>query len=245
MALYFIGLGLNDEKDITLKGLEAIRKCESIYLESYTSKLQCDIKDLEELYKKKIIIADRELVEKRAEETILKDAEEKNTAFLVIGDPFGATTHTDLLLRAKEKGIKTKVINNASILNTIGITGLELYKFGKVTSIPFDNQNVKAPYNALISNLDKGLHTLFLLDLSPKEDRYLPIPDAIDYLISQGVTENTKAVACSRLGSDDPEIAYGQLPKLKDVVYGKPPYCLIIPAQLHFIEEEALDQWKV
>ena len=43
MALYLIGLGLNDEKDITVKGLEAIKNCESVYLENYTSVLQIPV----------------------------------------------------------------------------------------------------------------------------------------------------------------------------------------------------------
>ena len=98
MTLYFIGLGLNNEKDITVKGLEIIKKCDIIYLETYTSILQCNIKDLEKSYKKKIIPANRDLIEKKAEETILKDSKDKEVVFLVIGDPMCATTHTDLLL---------------------------------------------------------------------------------------------------------------------------------------------------
>ena len=35
--LYFIGLGLADETDITVKGLEIVRKAERVYLEAYTS----------------------------------------------------------------------------------------------------------------------------------------------------------------------------------------------------------------
>jgi diphthine synthase len=35
--LYVIGLGLSDEKDITLKGREAVKKCSRVYLEAYTS----------------------------------------------------------------------------------------------------------------------------------------------------------------------------------------------------------------
>ena len=38
---YIIGLGLGDAKDITVKGLEIIQKCDRIYLESYTSILTC------------------------------------------------------------------------------------------------------------------------------------------------------------------------------------------------------------
>ena len=37
--LYLVGLGLADEKDITVKGLEAVKKCERVYLEAYTSVL--------------------------------------------------------------------------------------------------------------------------------------------------------------------------------------------------------------
>ena len=63
MTLYLIGLGLADEKDITLKGLEAVKKCKRIYLESYTSKLQCSLAELEKLYGKEVIFANRQFVE--------------------------------------------------------------------------------------------------------------------------------------------------------------------------------------
>jgi diphthine synthase len=34
---YFIGLGLADEKDITVKGLEVVQRAERVYLEAYTA----------------------------------------------------------------------------------------------------------------------------------------------------------------------------------------------------------------
>lgn len=37
--LYLIGLGLGDAQDITVKGLEAVRRCSRVYLEAYTSVL--------------------------------------------------------------------------------------------------------------------------------------------------------------------------------------------------------------
>jgi diphthine synthase len=40
--LYIVGLGLSDEKDITVKGLEAVKGCKRIYLEAYTSVLMVD-----------------------------------------------------------------------------------------------------------------------------------------------------------------------------------------------------------
>ena len=48
--LYIIGIGLSDEKDISVKGLEAVKKCSKVYLESYTSLLQCSLEDLEKFY---------------------------------------------------------------------------------------------------------------------------------------------------------------------------------------------------
>lgn len=40
---------------------------------------------------------------------ILKEAQDKDIALLVVGDPLGATTHTDMLLRAKQMGVKSQV----------------------------------------------------------------------------------------------------------------------------------------
>lgn len=163
MMLYLIGLGLNDEKDISIKGLEAVKKCEFVYLEYYTSKLNIGIKELEKIYKKKIIIADRNLIENSDE--VIKSSEKYDVALLIIGDVFSATTHINFIIECKKRNIKYEVIHNASILTAIGETGLELYKFGKTTSIPFDNEDVRAPIEAIKSNLKSNLHTLILLDL--------------------------------------------------------------------------------
>ena len=54
MVLYIIGIGLADEKDITVKGLEAIRNCDAVYLDNYTSPPQCSLNDLEAFYGKKL-----------------------------------------------------------------------------------------------------------------------------------------------------------------------------------------------
>ncbi len=245
MTLYFIGLGLGDERDITVKGLEAIKKADKVYLESYTSKLVKSSKeDLEKFYGKKIITADRELVEKRAEDTILKYAKDKDVAFLVIGDTFSATTHIDLKIRADELGIKTEMISNTSILNAVGITGLDLYKFGRTTTIPFDNKNVKSPYDVVKNNLKNNLHTLVLLDLDPASDKYMTVNEAVEYLLREGMPKDQLCVGCGGIGSEDAIIKAG---KAKDIVkkkFKKFPQCLIIPSKLHFMEEEALKKFK-
>uniref|UniRef100_A0A182UUW4 diphthine methyl ester synthase n=1 Tax=Anopheles merus TaxID=30066 RepID=A0A182UUW4_ANOME len=167
---YIIGLGLGDPEDITVKGLNIIKQCERVYLESYTSVLCCGQEKLEEFYGRKLILADREMVEQRADD-ILEGAESISVAFLVVGDPFGATTHTDLMLRAKEKGIKTSIVHNASIMNAVGCCGLQLYHFGETVSIPYCDDSWKPDsfYDKIVANLKHGLHTLCLLDIKVKE----------------------------------------------------------------------------
>ena len=37
MVFFLIGLGLGNERDITVKGLEIVKRCASVYLEAYTA----------------------------------------------------------------------------------------------------------------------------------------------------------------------------------------------------------------
>ena len=246
MPLYFIGLGLNNEKDVTINGLEAIKKCDLIYLENYTSILNCTKEDLEKFYNKKIILARRSIVEADNNE-ILENAKTKNVAFLVAGDPFAATTHIDLFLRAKKERVKCDIIHNSSIVSAVGITGLQVYKFGKTTSIPLENENVEAPDDILKGNLSLGLHTLFLLDLNPEEEKFMMINDAVRYLLKVELkrnerifSEKTLCGGCARIGSENQVIKAGTAKDLLKFNFGKTVHCLIVPGKLHFMEEEAL-----
>lgn len=240
--LYLIGIGLIDEKDISVKGLEAVKKAKYVYLENYTSVLQVSREKLEKFYGKEIGLATRDLVENHSDE-IFKRAVNSDVAFLVVGGIFGATTHIDFVLRAREKGIKIKYIHGASILSAVGVVGLELYKYGKITSIPFENKNVKTPLEVLKMNKKMGLHTLILLDLDVKNDKFMTIPDACDYLLKNKIDDF--AIGCAGIGSDEQDIKVGKISEIKDKVYNVlKPQCLIIPGKLHFMEEEALNQWK-
>ncbi|MFA6462103.1 MAG: diphthine synthase [Candidatus Woesearchaeota archaeon] len=252
MTLYLIGLGLSTEKDISVKGLEIVRTCDKVYLENYTSLLQCSVYDLEKFYGKKITLADREKTE-QGEDQIIEEAKTQEVAFLVVGDPFSATTHIEMFKQALTKKVQVKIINNASVLTAIGITGLQLYKFGKTTSIPFieEHPNLETPYNVLRENQSLGLHTLFLLDLKPGENKFLSIKKAIETLEQieehkkEGIiSKNTLVVGCARLGNEDFMVKYGKIEEIKRVEFGKPPYCLIIPGKVHFMEQEMLELWK-
>jgi len=246
--LYIIGLGLNDEKDLTFNSLEAIKKCKKVYLENYTSNLFFNVQDLENFINKKIFLANRNLVEYTEE--IVDEAEDNEVAFLVKGDALSATTHTDLYLRAIKRHVKVKLFHNASIITAVGDTGLSLYKFGKIASIPFNNGNVETPYDVLKEN--KDMHTLFLLDLNPENDNYMSISEALNYLLKvetkrkEGIISyDTFVVVCCALGSDKEIIKYG---KIKDVINFKfdvYPISLIIPGKLHFMEEDMLNLFKI
>ena len=246
MPLYFIGLGLNNEKDITINGLEAIKKCDVVYLENYTSFLNCTKEQLEKFYNKKIILARRNIVESDDNE-IIENAKTKNVAFLVSGDSLVATTHIDLFLRAKKEGIKCNVVHNASIVSAVAVTGLQVYKFGKTTSIPLENDDISTPYDVLKNNLSLGLHTLFLLDINPDEEKFLSVNNAIRYLLKVELKKNEKVfyektlcVGCARIGSESQIIKAGTAKDLLKFDFGKPVNCLIVPGKLHFVEEEAL-----
>ena len=248
MTLYFIGIGLNDEKDITVKGLELVKKADIVYLENYTSKINCNIKYLEDLYGKKIILADRKLVEMDADKTILEQAKTKEVTFLIVGDVFSATTHTDLYIRARNMAIKTRVINNASVLTAVSIIGLQLYKFGKTPSIPFENENVETPYDVLKLNQKNNLHTLFILDLNPDTNNSIAVNDAIRYLLKVELKrgenvfkDSTLCIGCAKLGSLDQIIKAGKAKDLLKTDFKNGMQCLIVPAKnLHFMEEEAI-----
>ena len=52
--LYFVGLGLGDAKDITVRGLEIVQRCEKVFLEHYTSILTVGQEELEKVYGREV-----------------------------------------------------------------------------------------------------------------------------------------------------------------------------------------------
>jgi len=98
MVLYIIGLGLGTERDITLRGLDAIKSSSKLFLESYTSVLCVNSEKLEQLYEKPVVIATRDMVESECH-LIVDPAKDEDVSFLVVGDPVCATTHTDIMIR--------------------------------------------------------------------------------------------------------------------------------------------------
>lgn len=250
--LTFIGLGLFDEKDISLKGLEAIKEADKVYAEFYTSRLiGTSIENLEQLYGKKVHILSREDVEQHPD--WLLQAKDSNIAFLTGGDTMVSTTHVDLRLRALEMGIETRLIHGSSIASAIcGLSGLQNYRFGKATTIPhpyISGRGKKVisqtPYDTIKMNTQNGLHTLLFLDID-KEKGFMTVNKALELLLEmedirgEGVIKDRVAVGIARAGSDAPSVKAGYAHLLKDFDFGEPLHILIIPAPLHFVEAEAL-----
>jgi len=238
--LYLIGLGL-DKNDLSFKSYEAIKKCKKVYVETYTSIMPYKTKELEKLIKKKIVEADRGQIENRAEEMI-KEAKKLRIALLVSGDPLSATTHIDLIMRAKKAGIKTGIIHAPSILTAVAETGLQLYKFGKTTSIPKFQQNFEPEsfYDIMLENLKIQAHTLLLLDIG------LDVKEALSYIkkISEKRNDSIKEkifVVCSEVGTEKSSFKVGKIDELlKEKEESKLPACIILPSSLHFLEAEML-----
>lgn len=239
MALFLIGLGL-DKEDISLKAINSIKSCFRIYLESYTS-IGISKEYLEKLLNKKIEVKGREFFENESKK-IIQEAKKENIALLIQGDCLSATTHISILQEAKESKVKTEIIHGISVFTAVSETGLSLYNFGKTASIPFDNKNIKTPYEVILTNFDKDMHTLILLDLNPKENKFLTANEGLKYLISLGLNKNKKAVICSRLGTNKREIKQGKIKDLIKVELKEFPQCIIIPGKMHFMEEEFLNK---
>jgi diphthine synthase len=248
--LTFIGLGLYDEKDISIKGLEEIKKCDRVYAEFYTSNLiGTNINKLENFIGKKIFVLSREETEKG--DFIINSAKNKNIVFLSCGDSMSATTHIDLRLRAINIGIKTKIIHGSSIVTAVpGLIGLQNYKLGRTTTLAYPKNNYfpTSPYDIIKKNKKMGLHTLVLLDIQANKNKYMTANEGIRLLLDMEKIKgkniiNNESIICvvARAGSSNPTVKAGKIEKLIDENFGKPLHTLVIPGMLHFMEIEALE----
>lgn len=247
--LVFVGLGLNDEKGISVKGLEETKTADEVFLELYTSLMpEFNLQRFEALCGKKVQVVSRRELEEENGAVILEAARKGKAVFLVPGDPFIATTHVTLRIEAEKQGVETRIVHGASIMSAIiSLSGLHNYKFGKTVTVPFPENFSETPYNVIAQNKAVGLHTLCLLDLKGAEKQFLSINQALKMLLEveakkgKGVvTADTVAVGIARAGSDIPTLKADFVGGLVDFDFGLPPYSLIFPGDLHFMEVDSL-----
>jgi len=250
--LVFVGLGLFSESDVSLRGLEEIKRADFVYAEFYTSLMAgLSLGNLEKRTGKKVKVLTRRILEEENGEPILRKAEQAKVAFLVPGDPLIATTHIDLRIRAERRGIKTRVVHSASIMSAaMGLSGLQNYRFGRSVTVPFPEESFisETPYSVIAENKARNLHTFCFLDIRAKEQRYMTIKEALESLSSMEeekkqrvVTPETLAVGVARAGAGDVTVKAEKVRNLVGLGLGGPPHVLIFPAdKLHFMEAEAL-----
>lgn len=237
--LYIIGLGLNVD-GISTFGLECTRKCKRVYLENYTVDFPYSLGELAQFIDKKIIPATREMVEGLE---LVDEAEKMDVALLVYGSPLTATTHIAMIQEAKRMGIKYKVIYNASILDAVAETGLQLYKFGKITSMPEWKKSYEPDsfMEIVKENMSIKAHSLILVDPG------LEFKDALMQLEKSLEKYNIKPkslIVCQALGTRYRKILYKFIEEFREIKDVKHPYCIIIPGKLHFMESEVLEDFK-
>lgn len=248
-SLVFVGLGLDDERGITLRGLEEARAADVVFAEFYTSALRPgSIERLEKAIGKGIRVLGRADVEDA--KVILEACPERRVVLLVAGDPMTATTHVDLRIRAHSVGARTAVVHGPSVFTSAaGLLGLQHYKFGRTTTLPFPQEGYSptSPYEVLCENASRRLHTLVLLDIDAESSRYMTANEGLRLLmdmerrVGKGVlTGDTVVGVVARAGSDDAVVRAGPLSKLVDEDFGPPLHSIVVPGKLHFMEEEAL-----
>jgi diphthine synthase len=246
-------MGLSDEKDMSLKAIEAARECDLLFAEFYTQKMNTTKTKLEKLVGKEIKLLSRREVEES--NILIKEARSKKVGLLVGGDAFCATTHLVLKCEAEKNGIETRVIHGSSIFSAVAETGLHIYKFGQTVTIPFleklKNELPVSVYEKVNENKKMGLHTLILLDIVEEEKRYMNVNEACEILLKlekkmkqKLFDEDTEIVVFSRAGSKDSRIFYGKLSQAMNANFGEPPFCIILPGHLHFTEKECLEMFR-
>ena len=210
------------------------------------------LENLNKLVGKDVRVLSRRDVEEDAEGVILSKARAGKVGFLVPGDPMVATTHVDLRLRAHKAGIRTRIIHAASVMPAAaGVTGLQSYKFGRTVTIPaaWRGEFPESIHMNIRNNQLSGLHSLVLLEIDIENNKYVSIPQALNQLSAlseklseKAINSETLTVGIARLEAPDMIVKAGTVAEVSQIDFGMPPFALIFPGSLHFVEAEALHQ---
>jgi diphthine synthase len=156
-----------------------------------------------------------------------------------------STTHVDLRLRAHERGIDTRVVHGTTAQTAASsLTGLQNYRFGKATTLPFERAHggdgvPQSVRDTIATNRDRGLHTLVYLDIKAAADEYMTADTAAELLAAD--YDDVLAVAVCQAGSENPTVAADTLSALADRSFGPPLHLLVVPGERHVLERDALE----
>jgi diphthine synthase len=252
-VLWFVGLGLDDERGLSRRAVEVLRSSE-VFAEEYTAvAAPGSIERLGRELGRPVTRIGRAEVEGETE-VLRALGRSAQVALVVVGDPFAATTHVALRLAAEKAGHSWRYLPNASILvAAAGFLGLSHYRFGRTVSLPFPAPGFepRSPLEHIASNRDRDLHTLVLLDLAPETDRFLRAEEALAILRQRDPTgellgDNDRLAVAARVGQESAAGFFGPFRTLRGLDFGPPLHALVVPAQrLHFEEEAALARFRV
>jgi len=242
--LVLAGLGISDEKGLTLEELEEVRSADHIFLELYTSIWKGSVENLEKIIGKKIYILRRKDLEEDVNK-IVNLAKSKKVVVFVPGDPLVATTHSSIILECMKNGIDYKILHNSSIFSAICETGLHIYKFGQAVTIPMKEKISSLPLsiiNAILENKKRGLHTLCLLDTDVENNKFLKVDEAVKFLLENSLVEKEeKIIVASSLGTQNKKIVWKEAKDIISLNFDLPAV-IVIPGELHFSEREILER---
>lgn len=245
--LWFIGLGISNSKSIPLEAADVLKKADIVYLEQFTSPItKNELAKIKSISQAEFKEGKRWLVEDGKE--ILKNAKNNKVVLLSYGDPYIATTHIELRVRAIQEKIKTKTIHaSSSVTSMIGECGLQYYKVGKVSTIMSDMKSLTTPYYVIYKNIIEGSHSVLLLEYNQDKEFFFDPKNALIGLLETEkeqkrhvIKSKTFAIVASRIGMNTQQIVSGTISKLTKFGFGKPPHTIIIPGRMHFTESDAL-----
>lgn len=245
--LWFVGLGISGVDSISVSTQKLLKQADIVYMEQFTSPIsKSDTAKIKKLAKSKLKIAKRWMVEDGTE--ILENAKKKKVVLLAYGDPYIATTHIELRVRAIQEKIKTQTVHAASSLTSlVGEAGLHYYKIGKIVTIMSELKSMTTPYYVIYKNLIEGNHTLLLLEYNQDAEFFLEPKNALNALLEtekeqkrKVIHPSTFVIVASRIGFKNQEITSGKISTMKKIDFGKPPHTIIIPGKLHFTESDAI-----
>lgn len=247
-VLYLIGTGLGDEYSLSLRAIQILSTSDFVFFEFYTCKSPINLINLENIIKKKITVLNRTKVEVNQE--YLNLAATKKVSILIIGTPFFATTHTQILIDAQHRSIKCEIIHNSSILNVMGCFGLYSYNFGRTVSIPcFTEVKFYSFFDKIYSNYKNKLHTLCLFDLNVEKGFFMNPNQAIEQILESEdkkredgfeklFPEHYEFFVIKNFGCKDQMVWYTSFDDYKEIEFGDDLYSMILPAPLEVFEEE-------
>lgn len=252
--LFLVGAGL-EAGDISVRAVAQLKKAKQVMIDIHTNRVSdAQIAFLEKELSRKLITLERSDLEEKIAETIGR-AKEEDIAIITMGDPLIATTHHIILDEAAKLGIQVQIFHATSIFSAaIGSSGLDIYRFGPTTTIPFWMEHYRPAsfIDVIARNLENGEHTLVLLDYDYKEGKAMDLPRALSILAEAEkgkqnpvMNPKRKALILGGVGTNGEAILYteiGNAAALASSFSGK-LVSIIVPAKPNFAEEESLKRF--